>query len=647
MESSHIALHQQLESKIKAAQQLKDSFAAKLAVPSGLLDSYHNMHQKLREISMFDPRKGEASPKEFAKAASSSSLEARQAVAFRGPSDGVAKALMKNIPSLQLSHEDNLLSAILCILEDLDQTFPSLPNVKLPPESELLAMLAALKNHPVINFEEFKVQEVMYQTASTQDPREMAEIKRRFEQVRGKKTQHIRKHAVNYIPEDIKQQPHLLFLLLHAALERDVFGTLEAIKESASTGDALKATAGNLLDRIAPEEKLELLEIPANAGMGLASGYLCFFKIPNEPEWNEKLQNILKRDVTAGHSLFGAFAFEGVQNYPFELERIEINLPRRISNAEATEYLKRNEDDDNPKAHSSNEIAETAAVLQERDVKRFVENLKADIGRNWKSCVQDQKRSIIFGDMDLKVRDILFLVAHGLFEPEEKFEKIIETVQKSHPVLTATDPPKTYILANRYYFLDLIGLSVDFLFNRAHKASGALGTQIEDVSDYYARNLLHLGMSIYIRVGDVIFKGMPIAWNMLVGQCDGKVDNAFQEVGHLFDSFDTLLTIIAPAMEEMQSWADSALLDALSQDSPSLPLVIPDAPKKTQLRVTTRATIAKAKDALNRYCLDALYFRAKEASATPISIIQTLKMPRGKTDKLRLLLNNDPNKGKR
>jgi hypothetical protein len=154
-------------------------------------------------------------------------------------------------------------------------------------------------------------------------------------------------------------------------------------------------------------------------------------------------------------------------------------------------------------------------------------------------------------------------------------------------------------------------------------------------------------MSIYIRVGDVIFKGMPIAWNMLVGQCEGKVDNAFQEVGHLFDSFDTLLTIIAPAMENLSTWADTALLDAVSQDSPSLPFQIPDDPNKTQLRVTTLATIAKAREALNRYCLDALYFRAKAASATPISIIQTLKIPRGKTDKIRLLLSNDPNKGKR
>jgi hypothetical protein len=554
---------------------------------------------------------------------------------------------MKNIPALQLGPEDSLASAILCILEDFEQTFSSLSYVKLPAESELLAILTALKNHPVINFEEFKIQEVMYQTASTQDPREMAEIKRRFEQVRGKKTQHIRKHAVNYIPADLRQQPHYLYLLLRASLNRDVFGTLEAIKESASSGDALKSTAGNLLDGIPHEEKLELLKIPANVGMGLASSYLSFFKFPNEPEWNEKLQDILKRDVIAGNSLFGAFAFESIHNYPFELERMEINLPRRISNAEATEYLKRNEDDDNPKAHSSNEIAETASVLQERDVKRFVENLKADIGRNWKSCVHEQKRSIVFGDMDLKVRDILFLVAQSLFEPEEKFEKIIETVQKSHPVLTATDPPKTYVLANRFYFLDLLGLSVDFLFNRTHKPSGTLGTQIEDVSDYYIRNLLHLGMCIFIRVGDVIFRGMPIAWNMLIGQCDGKVDNAFQEVGHLFDSFETLLTVIAPAMEDLPTWADTALLDAVSRDSQSLPFNIPDDHQKTQLRVTTLATIAKAREALNRYCLDALYFRAKAASATPISVIQTLKIPRGKTDKLRLLLSNDPDKGKR
>jgi len=641
MEPSDSQIEQKLEEKIKAAIKLRDEFSTRVAIPGGLADAYRNMQLRLRELNMWDPKKGEPNPKEFIRAASSSSLEARQAIAFKGPSDGVSKSLMKNIPALQLSQEDSLTSAILCILEDFEQTFPSLPNVKLPPESELLAILAALKNHPVIDFEDFKIQEVMYSTATTQDPREMAEIKRRFEQVRGKKIQHVRKHAVNYIPQDLKENPHYLFLLLRAALTRDVFGTLEAIKEASSSEDQLKSTTGNLFDKVSTEEKMELLEIPANLGMGLASTYLNIFNIPDEVEWDEKLQYILKRDVTAGHSLFGAFAFESVQNYPFELERIEINLPRRISNAEAADYLKRNDDEDKPRTYSGNEIADTAAVLQERDVKRFVENLKADIGRNWKSCVGDQKRSVVFGDMDLKVRDLLFLVVSSLFEPEEKFEKIIETVQKSHPVMNATDPAKTFVLANRYYFLDLIGLSVDFLYNRTHKPNGSTGTQIEDVSDYYARNLMHLGMSIYIRVGDVIFRGMPVAWNMLVGQCEGKIDHAFQEVGHLFDAFDTLLTIIDNAVENMSAWAEATLLDAVSQDLPNLSFQIPAEPKKTQLRVTTVATIAKAKEALNRYCLDALYYRADAIKATPIAIIQTLKIPRGKTDKLRILLTND------
>jgi hypothetical protein len=435
-------------------------------------------------------------------------------------------------------------------------------------------------------------------------------------------------------------------MLIQAGLRSDPFGTLEALKEVLSTED-IKSTTTNLLNDISTEEKLNLLETIANLGMGLASTYLDIFEIPDDPAHYPKLHAIFKNDIAAGQSIFGAYALEGVHHYPFDLQRIEIVLPRRISNAEAVEYLKRGEiDSTNPRAYTSAEIAEAATMLQERDVRRFLENLKADIGRLWKPFILEQKKNTVFGDLGLNVRNVLFLLAYSFFEDEEKFENIVNMVHKTHPIYSS-DSNKIHKLANRCYFFSLIGFNVDFLFTRTHRANGSFGSLIEEISDYQARKFLHLGMSIYLRVGDVIFKDMAIAWNMLIGQCEGKIETAFQDVVQLFDSFDTLLTIIAPAMKDLPTWVGTALLDALLQDAPAVPLKSLEATKQAQLRITTRTMIAKTRDALNRYCLDALYLRSKQANVTPINIIQILKMSRGKTDKLRLLLHNDPNKNKR
>lgn len=639
-------LEQRLEDRVRTAEKLRDSFAARLASPGSLLDTYTNLLAKLREINIFDPRKGEANPKDLLRLAGSAPMEARQAIAFKGPRDGVAKSLLKYLPAMGLSMEENLLAALLCILEDFEQGFPNLSYAKLATEDYCLVLFAALKAHPVFSFEEFKTQEVIYQTANTDDKREMMEIQRRFEQVRGKKSQHVRKHAINRIPDEIAQKTDYCMVLLKAAMERDTFGTLEALKESIDSQE-LKSTTKNLLQDIPVEGRLELIEIAAGLGVGMASTYLDLFQIPQEPEWHSRLQVILRKDITAGHSLFGAYALEGVQHYPFNLGRIEIMLPRRITNAEAIEYLKRGESEtDKPRQFSNNEIGDTATMLQERDVRRFLENLKADVGRHWKVCVQEQKKNIVFGDMDLKVRDTLFLLAHSLFQEEEKFEKIFSMVEKSHPTLTG-NANKIYLLANRRYFLDLMGLNVDFLFSRTHRPSGSLGTLIEEVSDYQARNLLHSGMSIFLRVGDAVFRDVPIAWNMLIGQCEGKIDTAFHEVGQLFDSIDTLLTIVDPITYDLKTWVDTALLDALSQDAPDLPIAFADTKKQTQLRITTRAMVSRTRETVGRFCIDGLYARAKRAGVTPINIIQTLKMPRSKTDKLQLQLFNDPKKDKR
>jgi hypothetical protein len=153
-------------------------------------------------------------------------------------------------------------------------------------------------------------------------------------------------------------------------------------------------------------------------------------------------------------------------------------------------------------------------------------------------------------------------------------------------------------------------------------------------------------MSIYIRVGDIVFRDLSIAWPMLIGQCEGKMDSVFHEMSQLFDSFDTLLTIIEPAMPNLQAWVNT-LIDALAQDEPDLTVTIIETSKQAHLGITTRATISRVRESLNRYSLDALFFRAKAANGTPIGVIQTLKVARSKTDRLRTLLSNDPKKEKR
>jgi hypothetical protein len=637
---------QKLAAQTKEAEQLRKSFSEKLAAQKSLTDVYTPALARLRELNVSDARKGEVSPKEFIRLAGSAPLEARQAIAFKAPSDGVAKAIMKYMLHLKLGREDNLYSALLCIIEDCEQSFAFLPEARLPEEDQMSVVLAALKNYPTLNYEDFKTQEVMYQTANTEDARGMQEIQRRFEQARGKKMQHVRKHVLNYIPEEIRALPGHRKILLQASLQKDTFGTLEALREAASS-EALKSTSKNLLDGITAGERLELLEMAAELGMGLASNYLDLFAIPNEPECIPRLQKILQRDLTAGHSLFGVYALEGVQNYPFELERIEPVLPRRITNSEGLEYLKRADADAGKKArtYSGSEVADVVKTLQEKDIRRFMESLKWGIGSGWKTWVQDRKREVIFGDYDLKVRNIIFLVAYSLFEEEEKFENIFNLIQKNHPLLN-DDLPKTYLLANRYYFLDMLGLNAGFLFNRSRRASGSFGTLIEEVTDYQARTFMHLGMSIFLRVGDALFRDMPIAWTMLIGQCDGKIDTVFHELVLLFDVFDTLLTIVDPVIPNLSAWVP-ALLHALSQDAPELPSESAKAPEQTQLRITTRTTIARTRENISRYCLDALYLRVKKTNASPIAIVQTLKMPRSKTDKLMTLLQNDPNKDSR
>jgi len=652
MEHIYDQLEHRLEAQLVAAENFKKAVIDKMAADKHITDAYTMALARMRDLNMRD-RKGESIGKDFAKLASSGSLEVRQAIAFKGPSDGMAKSIMRFLLSFGLNKDESLWAALLCVKEDCEQSFGFVGEAKLPAEDQEMVVLAAIMNYPVFGYEDYKTQEVLCQTASSEDPRVIGEIKRRFEQVRGKKTQHVRKHVLNYIPQEVRAHPDYRKILLEASLDRDTFGSLEMMRESASQ-ENLKTNSANLLDGLTPEDKLELLDVVAAYGLGLASNYLDLFDIPDEPEYGLRLREIFKKDVTAGHSLFGVYAFEGAHHYPFDIERMEIALPRRIGNADAVAYLKANEgESDKPRTYTSFEIGETVTMLQEKDVRRFLESLKYNVSHGWKTWVQDQKREVVFGDYDLKVRNIVFLVVYSLFEDEEKFVNIVSAIQKSHPHIN-DDPLKLYLFANRYYFLDLLGLNMAFMFNRFRKPSGSFTSLIEEVSDYHIRTFIHLAMSIFLRVGSSIFKDINFAWNMLIGQCEGKIDSVFHEVSGMFDTIDTLLTIAAPALNDMTAYMP-ILIDALSQDLPTMP---PEAeagkaaeaaepPKQAQLKVATRATIARVRECVSRYCLDALYMRVKKTNATAIGIVQTLKMPKNKTDKLMNLLQNDPMKAQR
>jgi hypothetical protein len=630
MGNDALPIEKKLASLLQQAKDMRDSFGKKLSAEPSLSHGYGPLLSRLRELG-----RGDFNAKDFSKAVGSPPMAIRQAIAFRGPSDGIGKIVMKLMPQLGLSKEDALLAALLCALEDAEQSFACLPDSKLPMEDQFMVSLCALQSHPVLDYEEYKTTEVMFQAANPDDPNESKEAQRKFEQVRGRRAQHSKKHLLKLIPQEIKKRASLYSAVLHVALKRDAFGSLDILREDA---------AGDSLSALSDEEKIGLLNAVANFGLGLASNNLDIFRIASEKgqKLDFQLQDIFRKDVVAGSNLLGVYAFEGIENYPFGLKRIEPVLPRKISSAEAQECLKRGEldlgsgPDKKPRGPSANDVADMLAQLQEREVHKFLEFIKWEIARNWKAKVGERKRDILFADAGLKVRNILFLIAYGLFDEEQVFENIFQFAQKSHPHW-AEDAPKLLLMSNRYYFMDILGLNPGLLYNRVPRRNDTFGTLIQEVSDFQVHKLLHIGMSIYIKVSDTIFRNMSIAWNMLLGQCDGKIDQVFHEVGQLFDAIDTLLTIMQPTVSDLCGWSNR-LLDALSEDSMEFPEESDSSPPTHPLRITTRAIISNTMDALNDYCVMALHLRAKSENVTPLNIIQVIKIDRFKSDKLRTLL---------
>jgi hypothetical protein len=618
-----------LAEALERADRARTAMAARLAADPALAGSYGELLIRARELSMFDPRRGEPKPKDFLKAVHSAGPEARLALALRGPREGGARAVMKYLPSLELGSDDRLLAELSCALEAAEQTLEGLADAGLATdEHRLLVALAALRQQPVLDYEEYRTLETHYQGLGLSQAREGFEVQRRFEQARARRSQHARNHLLALVPPGLKALPRAYAAILGACLARDPFGTLDHLRQSG----AAEPFAG--LDW---DTRLGLLEGIAEAGLGLASTHLDLFAVPADPAWAGRLQQVLRRDLIAGSSLFGAYALEGAQHYPFGLGRIELVLPRRITNAEAIAQLQKNEaEPDQARTFSSTEVADLTAHLQDQEVSRFLAGLKSDVALHWRACVGDRKRDIVFGDPGLKIRNVLFLLAHALFEPEEAFESIFRSVQQSHP-MSAGNAERIHLLANRFYFLDVLGLNPGLLFTRNLRAGGGARTLIEGAGDYPVRSLLQAGMSVHLRVGDALFRLTPIAWNILLGQCEGRIDQAIQEIANLVDGFDTLLTVAAPLLDDPADWA-SHLVAAVEEDAPEVSWDCSWEAFPATLRLTTLKALERNREAVNRYCLQALRHSAQKAGVSPLNIIQGLRLPRSKTDKLRALL---------
>jgi hypothetical protein len=203
----------------------------------------------------------------------------------------------------------------------------------------------------------------------------------------------------------------------------------------------------------------------------------------------------------------------------------------------------------------------------------------------------------------------------------------------------ASNTPRILLLANRFYFMNVLGLNPGLLFSRTTRGGGAR-TLIEDASDYPVRSLLQAGMSIHLRVGDALFRLAPIAWNILLGQCEGRIDQAVQEIATLVEGFDTLLSIASPVVEDLTDWT-SHLVRAMAEDTAEVPWGSTWDPFPVTLRLTTLKALERYRETVNRYCLQALHWSARAAGVSPVNVIQGLRMPRSKTDKLRALLDQE------
>jgi hypothetical protein len=215
--------------------------------------------------------------------------------------------------------------------------------------------LTALEKGPVLDFAEYKTIETLYTGVDPGGARSAFEIQRRYEQARAHRVQQARRHLFALVPEALKVQPSLRFAVLSASLGRDPFGTLDHFREN-GVADPF---AG-----LSTDQRLDLLDQVAALGLGLASTHLDLFAIPGEAPWIKRLQGVFRKDMTAGSTILGVYAMEGMHHYPFGLDRIEPALPRRITNADALAHLRRGEPEGvEPREFSTIEVGEAADRL--------------------------------------------------------------------------------------------------------------------------------------------------------------------------------------------------------------------------------------------------------------------------------------------
>ncbi|WP_306601012.1 hypothetical protein [Geothrix sp. 21YS21S-2] len=568
-------------------------------------------------------------PKAVTRTLASAGEEGRWLLALLGPGDGLAKVVMEFLPHFDLAPERRFLAALACAGEEPGKTLELLDHAALGSlEDTLAVVLAALAGQPALDFEEQKKIEILYHSGGDEGAQD---LQRRFEQARSRFQVHVKHHHLRLVPEAVRQDPGAYAQVLRSLLQADPYGTLECLRDpdlAPPFRDIPQAT------------RLELLDAAAAFGLGFASNYLDLFGVQDTPETRARLQAVFAQDLTAGSSIYGAYALEGIQNYPFGLGKIEPVFPRRISNAEALAYLKKDDPGSVlPRTYNAVEVGNAVNLLQEREVLRFLEMLKADIFLGWKAQYSENKRAVVFGDLDLKIRNILFLIAHATFRDNAYFDDLLAFIAATHPS-TAGNDAQLHLLANRHFFLDVLGINPGLLFNSPQRGAAALKAPIEEVKNFRILYMLHVAMSIHLHVGDTLFRNVPIAWNILQKQGDGLLDTAMQEVLGFFDTMDTLLVLGGPVVPDLRSWLPR-ITDALSQALPEVPLEPAEPGRKPALRLLTREAVARHRDLLNAYCLQVLREGASRAGVGVTNAIQNLRLPRTKTDKLFALLEED------
>jgi hypothetical protein len=623
-----------LEKALQACEGASIRCREALAADPQTRERYDLLVAKLRGMNTSDPARVKALPKELTKFLNPIPYDLKHHLAVGGASEGLARLVIGHLALFGLQEEHRFETMLICAKEEPERTMTSLAESPLSPEQLLPVLRILFSQQPVLDFEDYKKTEILYQSRDAEVPA-AGDVVRRHEQFRGMRSQHLRRHLLGLLPKPLRDEASISGLALAMLLDRDPFGTLEFLREE---------KLPDPLEGLPLAGRMAILERVAARGLGLASSYLNLFGVTDDPELHPFLKRVFCADLTAGSSIFGAFALEGAQHYPFGLHRIEPVLPRRISSAEAQAYLAKDDQESvMPKTYRPAEIDKALEVLQDRQVLRFLETLKADLGHHWKVWYPAPKRETIFGDPELKIRNILYLVAHGTFKDSDYFEKLWNQLSEQFPK-AAADPLQLDLarLANRYFFLDLLGLNPGLLYAAPQKGS-VRKALIEEVSDYQIRSFLHAGMSIHLRVGERFFKAMPIAWNMLVNQYEGP-GQVMQELTFLLETFDTLLTLSEGAVKDMAGWLDS-LMDALSQGEVRMPDPQFPGPLKAPLRLTTKAAIERDRELLNGYCLQMLHANRARLGLSSTTIIQNLRMPRSRTDRLFALLEGERQKG--